>query len=42
MINYKPTTNTYSKEVLDHFSNPRNMGEIENADAVGELGNEVL
>lgn len=35
----KPTNNTYSKEVLDHFSNPRNMGEIENADAVGELGN---
>jgi len=35
----KPTTNTYSKEVLDHFSNPRNMGEIKNADAVGELGN---
>jgi nitrogen fixation NifU-like protein len=35
----KPTTNTYSKEVLDHFANPRNMGSIENADAVGELGN---
>ena len=29
----------YSKEVLDHFSNPRNMGEIKNPDAVGELGN---
>lgn len=35
----KPTTNTYSKEVLEHFSNPRNMGEIKDADAVGELGN---
>jgi len=35
----KLTNNSYSKEVLDHFSNPRNMGEIENADAVGELGN---
>lgn len=35
----KPTTNTYSKEVLEHFSNPRNMGEIKNADAVGEMGN---
>jgi len=35
----KPTTNTYSKEVLEHFSNPRNMGEMNNADAVGEMGN---
>ena len=35
----KPTTNTYSKEVLEHFSNPRNMGEIKNPDAVGEMGN---
>lgn len=24
---------------MDHFLNPRNMGEIENADAVGEVGN---
>ena len=35
----KPTTNTYSKEVLEHFANPRNMGEIKDADAVGEMGN---
>jgi nitrogen fixation protein NifU and related proteins len=29
----------YSDTVMDHFMNPRNMGEIENADAVGEVGN---
>ena len=29
----------YTKEVMDHYTNPRNMGEIENADGVGEVGN---
>ncbi len=29
----------YSKTVMDHFKNPRNVGEIENADGVGEAGN---
>ncbi|MFW5891152.1 MAG: iron-sulfur cluster assembly scaffold protein, partial [bacterium] len=31
----------YSEKVMDHFNNPRNMGEIENPDAVGKVGNPV-
>jgi nitrogen fixation NifU-like protein len=29
----------YSKTVMDHFKKPRNVGTIDNADAIGEVGN---
>ncbi|WP_200774212.1 Fe-S cluster assembly scaffold protein NifU [Thermosyntropha lipolytica] len=29
----------YTREVMDHFLNPRNVGSVENADGVGEVGN---
>jgi len=31
----------YSKKVMEHFKNPRNVGEMENPDGIGHVGNPI-
>ena len=37
----RDTWSRYSDKVMEHFQNPRNVGEIENPDGIGHVGNPV-
>lgn len=40
-LNDKMSKGMYSEKVMEHFQNPKNMGEMEDPDAVGDAGNPV-
>ena len=41
MVKKDTMNEKYSHQLMDHFKNPRNVGEVENADGVGMAGNPV-
>jgi nitrogen fixation NifU-like protein len=40
-MNMDATCRVYNDKVMDHFRNPRNVGEVENPDGIGQAGNPV-